>query len=65
MKGKKVVSYFMAAALMTGACGVMPAAEVHAEGDYEKVVYVFPSFNNIPSEENIASVEGAINEITR
>lgn len=65
MKGKKIVSYFMAAALMTGACGVMPAAEVHAEGDYEKVVYAFPSFNNIPSEENIASVEEAINEITR
>ena len=65
MKGKKVVSYFMAAVLMTGICGSVPAAEVHAEGDYEKVVYAFPSFNNIPTEESIASVEEAINEITR
>lgn len=65
MKGKKVLSGIMSAAMLTGMCAGLPAVQADAEGDYEKVVYAFPSFNNIPVEENIASVEEAINEITR
>lgn len=35
------------------------------EGSYEKVVYAYATFNNIPTKETLATVEEAINEITR
>lgn len=36
-----------------------------AEGNYEKVVYAYATFNNIPTEEVLSEVEEAINQITR
>jgi putative aldouronate transport system substrate-binding protein len=36
-----------------------------ADATYDKVVYAYATFNNIPSDETLASVEEAINAITR
>ncbi len=36
-----------------------------AETSYDKVVYAYATFNNIPSDETLATVEEAINVITR
>ena len=66
--------------LMIGlsSCGGTPSAtekvDVPSEDDeqattasvtYDKVVYAYATFNNIPSNETLATVEEAINEITR
>lgn len=44
------------------AIGMLPAV---AEGNYDKVVYAYATFNNIPTEEIRKEVEEAINQITR
>jgi len=36
-----------------------------AEGPYDKVVYAYATFNNIPTEEVLDTVEEAVNQITR
>ena len=35
------------------------------DSDFDQVVYAYATFNNIPAEEDLATVEEAINEITR
>ena len=72
--GKKVLSFALAAAISIGmtACG-SGAAEESASGTksgsadkkYDKVVYAYATFNNIPAEKDLDEVEEAINKITR
>jgi len=52
-----------AASDSTTATTEAPAAE--GPKTYDKVVYAYATFNNIPTEETLASVEEAINAITR
>ena len=72
--GKKLLSFCMAAAMVTGltACGsagntgtAASTAGSKADGSYDKIVYAYSTFNNIPSAEDLNSVEEAINKITR
>ena len=72
--GKKMLSLCMAAAMAAGltACGsagstdaASSAAASKAGGSYDKIVYAYSTFNNIPSAEDLDSVEEAINKITR
>ena len=72
--GKKVLSFALAAAISIGmtACG-SGASEESASGTksgsadkkYDKVVYAYATFNNIPAEKDLDEVEEAINKITR
>lgn len=59
---KKVLSTVLAGALM--ASTLLPAATAMAD-DYEQVTYAFMTLNNIPSEEGLATVQDALNELTR
>lgn len=63
----------LAAGLMT-ACGSTETESstdstasntTESTGDYDKIVYAYATFNNIPTEEALSSVEEAINVITR
>ena len=60
--GKKLLSFCMAAAMVTGltACGsagntgtAASTAGSKADGSYDKIVYAYSTFNNIPSAEDL------------
>jgi len=74
MKGlNKIVAVSLVAAMATGlcACGNAAAGKTDstqtssAEGKYDKVVYAYATFNNIPSTDTLKTVEEAIDKITR
>ena len=71
---KKLVSVGLAAVMAAGvtACGGTSGTTASsgstsgkADGKYDQVVYAYSTFNNIPSEEDLNTVEEAINKITR
>lgn len=69
---KKIVSILclLAMVLSLAACGAKsetPAASGGESGakSYDQVVYAYATFNNIPTAENLAPIEEAINVITR
>ena len=77
---KKSLFFVLTIMLIVGlsSCGGSPSTSETTDGPpdvdeehttapvtYEKVVYAYATFNNIPSNETLATVEEAINEITR
>lgn len=69
MKNKKVLVCLLTAAMTLGltACGGESKSQSKKgenEG-YDQVTYAYATFNNIPAEEDLDTVEEAINEITR
>lgn len=58
---KKTVISLMAAGLLAGAVAVVPAAA----DDYDQVTLAYATMNNLPTEEGLAEVQEAVNEITR
>ena len=62
MTSKKIVSLLTLVVLLVASLGTVSTAA--AEG-YDKIVYAYATFNNIPTDETLASVEEAINVITR
>lgn len=78
---KKVLSTLLAASMMIGlcACGGGDAsgtsaggssegseeAASSADGSYDQVTYAYSTFNNIPTEETLDTIEEEINKITR
>lgn len=62
MKIKKILSLVTLAALLIAALGTTTPATA---ASYDKVVYAYATFNNIPSDDILSTVEEAINEITR
>ncbi len=75
---KRILAVIMVAAMITGltACSsssgeTKDGTEADTEdadsgeGSYDQVVYAFSTFNNIPADEDLDTVEEAINEITR
>ncbi|HPJ03077.1 MAG TPA: ABC transporter substrate-binding protein [Candidatus Limiplasma sp.] len=62
MKTKKILSIITMAALLLAMLGTVTPATA---ASYDKVVYAYATFNNIPSEDVLATVEEAINQITR
>ena len=68
MKNKRILALLLAAAMTAGlaACGGKESgSEGSGEGGYDQVTYAYATFNNIPAEEDLDTVEEAINEITR
>ena len=68
MKNKRILALLLAAAMTAGlaACGGKESGlDGSGEGGYDQVTYAYATFNNIPSEEDLDTVEEAINEITR
>jgi len=57
---KVIVSTLLALSLVLGMAGAATA-----ETQYDKIVYAYATFNNIPDTETLATVEEAINAITR
>ena len=64
MKIKKRLFRITLAAMLS-LCLIAGSASVAAAETYDKIVYAYATFNNIPTEESLASVEEAINAITR
>ena len=62
MKTKKLLSVIALVALLVVSLGAATSATA---ASYDKVVYAYATFNNIPTEETLATVEEAINAITR
>lgn len=68
---KKVLCGLLTAAMVTGLCacgsgdGSGGGAGGGAKESYDQVTYAYATFNNIPTEEDLDTVEEAINEITR
>lgn len=64
-----VLGMSMAAGLCAcGGSGGSGKKEEGAKADsdkYEKVVFAYQTFNNVPSEEGLAEVQEAVNKITR
>lgn len=58
---RKILCGILTACLL----GSMSAAVTVSADDYDQVTYAFATFNNIPTEEDLDTVEEAINEITR
>ena len=56
---RSLVSLFLALALVLSLCSFAAA------DGYDKVVFAYATFNNIPTNDVKATVEEAINEITR
>ena len=69
MKNKKVLVCLLTAAMTLGltACGGESKSQSKKGGNegYDQVTYAYATFNNIPAEEDLDTVEEAINEITR
>lgn len=69
MKKKRILALLMAAAMTVSlaACGGGESKSEGSEGEggYDQVTYAYATFNNIPAEEDLDTVEEAINEITR
>ena len=74
MKNKKVPATLLATAMTLGltACGGNDSGSVsgtesgsNADGNYDQVTYAYCTFNNIPTEEDLDTVEEAINGIKR
>jgi ABC-type glycerol-3-phosphate transport system substrate-binding protein len=63
MTTKKILSLVTLAALLIVSLGT--AGTALADTKYDKVVYAYATFNNIPTEDTLATVEDAINVITR
>ncbi len=64
MKFSKRLSRITLAAMLS-LCLIAGSASVAAAETYDKIVYAYATFNNIPTDESLASVEEAINAITR
>ncbi len=62
MKKSKRPFLLLLCAVLTCAVG---ASALAGAGTYDKVVFAYATFNNIPSEEALSDVEEAINAITR
>ncbi len=62
MTSRKIISLFTLVAVLVASLGTVSTAA--AEG-YDKIVYAYATFNNIPTDETLATVEEAINVITR
>lgn len=67
---KKILCGLLTAAMVTGLCACgsgdgSGGAGGGAKGSYDQVTYAYATFNNIPTEEDLDTVEEAINEITR
>jgi len=62
MKTKKILSLVTLAALLIAVLGTVTPV---AAASYDKVVFSYATFNNIPSDETLSTVEEAINQITR
>ena len=62
MKTKKFLSLVTLVALLVASLGTVSTAAAEA---YDKVVYAYATFNNIPTDETLTTVEEAINAITR
>ncbi len=74
MKLKKVVAAMLTVAMTIGmcACGgnadstsAVGSSTEQGNMDYDKIVYAYATFNNVPEAETLDTVEEAINEITR
>lgn len=75
MKLKKLVAAILTVAMTAGlcACGGGDGSGGSAAGgsteqgktDYDKIVYAYATFNNVPNAETLDTVEEAVNEITR
>ncbi len=62
MKTKKILALITMAALLLAALGTVTPATA---ASYDKVVFSYATFNNIPSDDVLSTVEEAINQITR
>jgi putative aldouronate transport system substrate-binding protein len=64
---RKLIAALMAAtmALTVVGCGGAKDGGKASDSGYDQVTYAYCTFNNIPSEEDLDTVEEAINEITR
>lgn len=75
MKLKKLVAAALTVAMTVGlcACGggagngesATGSSTEQGDKDYDKIVYAYATFNNVPGAETLDTVEEAINEITR
>lgn len=65
-KIKMTVAALMAASMTFGlcSCGGNKTASGGTSKGYDKIVFAYATFNNVPSESTLASVEKAINKIT-
>ena len=66
MKKKRILAILLAAAMTVSlaACGG-DSESAGSEGEYDQVTYAYATFNNVPAQEDLDTVEEAINEITR
>lgn len=74
MKLKKVVAAMLAVAMTLGLCacggsgngaGTSTGSTEGGQAEYDKIVYAYATFNNIPTDETLSTVEEALNVITR
>lgn len=72
---RKIICGLLTTAMVFGLCacgsdgatgnGGAEGGKGGSKGEYEQVTYAYATFNNIPTEEDLDTVEEAINEITR
>ena len=74
MKLKKVVAAMLAAVMTLGLCacggsgngaGTVEGATEGGQTEYDKIVYAYATFNNVPDAETLDTVEEALNTLTR